>query len=374
MERQVEVGIFDPHRHVEPERHLDEAVSPRRHEVQARFDQRVHALVERGRVALSGIGNGGRVEHRDGDDLHVSRRRLERQERRVQTAQPLHRTSCDPCIVGLRARPSEGQESRGARDWLVAISWVFLGLSIWGAAWTWVSFRPPRRPGLLMMVGFFAAWSTTELAPLHVLWQFAAVLIFIALGALESWAGWVGLAITLASWGFLTVKVQGAWQTDQVFRASARRHARSRAPAAADGGTVDPRAMVSARASVPLQAERRPPCPESPIRRRRSDASTPPRRVLPRRRHRGRARAPADPRWRLDDRQQESAGLAAHVSPRRAGLGLRRDQLPPLAARRRGPTISSIASTRWRGSGRTSPSTAAIPTTWSSPAAPRADI
>ena len=100
------------------------------------------------------------------------------------------------------------------------VSWVFLALSVWGALWTWVSFHPPRRPAWFMFASFFAAWLTTELAPLHVLWQLAAVLIFVALGALESWAGWLGLVITLASWGFLTVKVLGARRTDNIFSAA----------------------------------------------------------------------------------------------------------------------------------------------------------
>src|SRR4029077_3541602 len=80
------------------------------------------------------------------------------------------------------------------------ISWIFLAVACWGALWTLMSFRPPRRPGWLMMFGFFAAWWTTELAPMHLLWQFVAVVVFVALGALQSWVGWLALAITLVSW------------------------------------------------------------------------------------------------------------------------------------------------------------------------------
>jgi len=99
----------------------------------------------------------------------------------------------------------------------VVVSWIFLVLAFWGALWTLISFRPPHRPPLLMVVGFFAAWSTTELAPVHMLWQIAAVIVFIALGALHAWPGWVALAITLASWFGLTSSVKGALQTDQAF-------------------------------------------------------------------------------------------------------------------------------------------------------------
>ena len=68
-----------------------------------------------------------------------------------------------------------------------------------------------------MVVGFFAAWTTTELAPLHILWQAAAVVVFIFLGALDHWAGWVALAVTAASWFGLASSVKGSLQTDPVF-------------------------------------------------------------------------------------------------------------------------------------------------------------
>ncbi len=68
-----------------------------------------------------------------------------------------------------------------------------------------------------MVIGFFAAWSTTELAPVHMLWQLAAVAAFIAFGALHAWPGWVALALTLASWFGLGSSVKGALQTDRAF-------------------------------------------------------------------------------------------------------------------------------------------------------------
>jgi acetyl esterase/lipase len=97
------------------------------------------------------------------------------------------------------------------------VPWVFLVVALWGALWTLVSFHPPHRPGLLMVVGFFAAWSTTELAPIHLLFQLVGVVVFVLLGALSSWPGWLGLAITLVSWFGLASSVKGALQTDRVF-------------------------------------------------------------------------------------------------------------------------------------------------------------
>jgi acetyl esterase/lipase len=99
----------------------------------------------------------------------------------------------------------------------VVVPWLFLVVAIWGALWTLVSFHPPNRPPWLMVVGFFAAWSTTELAPIHIVWQVAATAVFVGLGALRSWPGWVGLGITVVSWLGLGSSVRGALQTDRAF-------------------------------------------------------------------------------------------------------------------------------------------------------------
>jgi acetyl esterase/lipase len=103
------------------------------------------------------------------------------------------------------------------------VSWLFLIVALWGASWTVISYRPPHRPPVIMGIGFFAAWSTTELAPVHILWQFVGVAVFVWFGALESWVGWVALAITLVSWIALAVSVKGSLQTEQVFVDALRR-------------------------------------------------------------------------------------------------------------------------------------------------------
>ncbi len=110
------------------------------------------------------------------------------------------------------------------------VSWLFLLLAVWGALWTLVSFRPPHRPGWLMLIGFFAAWSTTELAPMHLLWQLLAVVVFVALGALHSWPGWFALAVTLVSWFGLAMSVKGALQTDRAFADALREMLGAEAP------------------------------------------------------------------------------------------------------------------------------------------------
>jgi acetyl esterase/lipase len=104
----------------------------------------------------------------------------------------------------------------------VTASWLFLIVSVWGAGWTLVALRPPTRPGWLMVAGFFAAWATTELAPIHLLVQLVATVLFVAFGALDSWPGWLGLAITIASWFGLVLIIRGSLQTDRDFTEALR--------------------------------------------------------------------------------------------------------------------------------------------------------
>jgi acetyl esterase/lipase len=82
---------------------------------------------------------------------------------------------------------------------MTAMPWVFLAVSVVGAWFTFNAFRPSSRWQILG-VSFFAAWFTGELALWHIAWQAVATAVFIALGALDGWAGWLGLAITVASW------------------------------------------------------------------------------------------------------------------------------------------------------------------------------
>jgi acetyl esterase/lipase len=99
----------------------------------------------------------------------------------------------------------------------VTVSWLYLAVSIWGALFTVVALRPPKRPTALVGVTFFAAWLATELAVVHLGWQVVATVVFIAFGALDHWPGWAGLAITLASWAGMVTMILAANRTRQVF-------------------------------------------------------------------------------------------------------------------------------------------------------------
>ncbi|HMF84232.1 MAG TPA: alpha/beta hydrolase [Acidimicrobiia bacterium] len=96
----------------------------------------------------------------------------------------------------LKDRPTLGARHNGR------VGWAYLAVSLLGAWFTYNAYRPSRRWQLLTL-SFFAGWFTGELAVFHIVWQVAATVVFLWLGALESWAGVAGLVITLASWAGL---------------------------------------------------------------------------------------------------------------------------------------------------------------------------
>jgi acetyl esterase/lipase len=105
-------------------------------------------------------------------------------------------------------------------DRLVPIA--FLIVSLVGVAFTVNAHWPRRRQSVLIVPSFFAAWFTSELAVHHIAWQAAATIVFIALGALGAWPGWVALGLTLASWVGLAVLAAGAVRTDDLVRDALR--------------------------------------------------------------------------------------------------------------------------------------------------------
>ena len=89
------------------------------------------------------------------------------------------------------------------RPFALMISWIFLALATVGGWFTFNAYVPLKRPPVLSTMSFFAGWLTTELVVHHLLWQLAATVGFVALGALGAWPGWVALGITGLSWVFL---------------------------------------------------------------------------------------------------------------------------------------------------------------------------
>ena len=86
---------------------------------------------------------------------------------------------------------------------------AFLVVSVVGLLFTINAFVP-RHGRLFMIPSFFASWLTNELAGHHIFWQVVATAFFIWQGALDSWLGWLALAITLVSWlGLIALIARG---------------------------------------------------------------------------------------------------------------------------------------------------------------------
>ncbi len=88
------------------------------------------------------------------------------------------------------------------------MGWVYLAVSINGAAYTLTAYRPARRSRLFFGWSFFASWITIELAPFHLLWQVLATAVFARKGALRTTPGKIGLGLTLASWAGLGIAIR----------------------------------------------------------------------------------------------------------------------------------------------------------------------
>lgn len=99
---------------------------------------------------------------------------------------------------------------------------VFLCLALLGALMTANAFVAQRRFTPFVIPSFFAGWLVSEL-PLHqIAWQALATAAFVATGALESWQGWLGLGVTLVSWGGLLALRPIAQQAAEVTESSLR--------------------------------------------------------------------------------------------------------------------------------------------------------
>lgn len=99
------------------------------------------------------------------------------------------------------------------------IPWLFLLVSLLGAAFTLNAFIPTRGRGFLFVPSFLASWLTMELAGHHLVWQASAVLLFAWLGALTALPGWIGVSITLLSWAGLVVLVLQGRRSARTMRA-----------------------------------------------------------------------------------------------------------------------------------------------------------
>lgn len=85
------------------------------------------------------------------------------------------------------------------------ISWLFLAVCAAGAGFTLNALSPLKGGRLLRVPAFLSSWIVGEAVAHHFAWQLIATLVFAWAGALRYWPGWLGLALTLVSWGTLVV-------------------------------------------------------------------------------------------------------------------------------------------------------------------------
>jgi len=98
----------------------------------------------------------------------------------------------------------------------LAISWLFLAVTIVGAGFTVAALVPARRLSFFVVPYFFAGWLAGELAAHHIAWQAVATIVFVSLGALDAWPGRIGLLITVVSWGGLLAAIRRSRSTAEV--------------------------------------------------------------------------------------------------------------------------------------------------------------
>ncbi|MGZ8753048.1 MAG: alpha/beta hydrolase fold domain-containing protein [Acidimicrobiia bacterium] len=97
--------------------------------------------------------------------------------------------------------------------------WIFLTVSAVGLWFTVNALWPSHRTEFVGP-SFFAGWLTGELAGFHIAWQAVATGVFIALGALDAWPGYVGLALTAVSWTGLVWMIAIAHRSGAVVEAA----------------------------------------------------------------------------------------------------------------------------------------------------------
>ena len=77
--------------------------------------------------------------------------------------------------------------------------YAYLAVTLVGAGAIALAYRPIRREPFTVL-SFVSGWIAGELAFQNIVWQIIATVLFVAYGALDGWAGWLGLAVAVVDW------------------------------------------------------------------------------------------------------------------------------------------------------------------------------
>jgi acetyl esterase/lipase len=89
------------------------------------------------------------------------------------------------------------------------VPYVYLGVTLLGGLAVLLAYHPIRREPLTVL-SFVCGWICGEVSIQNIVWQVAATVVFAVYGALDNWAGWLGLAIAVVSWaGLVGLAVSG---------------------------------------------------------------------------------------------------------------------------------------------------------------------
>ncbi len=98
------------------------------------------------------------------------------------------------------------------------VAWLFLAVALAGAGFTLNALRPIKGGRVLLIPAFLSSWIVGEMVAHQFVWQLVSTLVFVWLGALDHWPGWVALGLTTISWVALVVMWVSARRAESVVR------------------------------------------------------------------------------------------------------------------------------------------------------------
>ena len=103
-------------------------------------------------------------------------------------------------------------------QWTPYVAWLFLAVALAGAGFTLNALRPIKGGRLLLIPAFLSSLVVGEMVAHQFVWQLLSTTLFVWLGALEYWPGWVALSLTAISWATLIAIRASARRAEQVVR------------------------------------------------------------------------------------------------------------------------------------------------------------